>query len=282
MDFKIKDKVLIKCVREEFSGEAVIPDDVEVIGNKSFTGRDKIKSISIPDSVVRIGINAFADCINLESINIPESVTEIGSGAFRRCIKLTDISIPKTVSNIGASAFSGTAWLESHNEKFVVAGNNVLIKYNGNDENVIIPQGIKVIGESVFCCKNMRSVSIPDSVEYIGNSAFFDCENLESVTVPESVKCIGSQVFAGCINLKTAHIPDSVSERGVYVFADCTSLDSIMRLKYTGDSNFNVTNGNIYSVIAVEKDFDGKDVYRIIDNNLEDRIYSADLFEKEY
>ena len=36
-------------------------------------------------------------------------------------------------------------------------------------------------------CSNLTSVTIPNSVTSIGNSAFYYCSNLTSVTIPSSV-----------------------------------------------------------------------------------------------
>ena len=51
-------------------------------------------------------------------------------------------------------------------------------------------------------------IVIPDSIEYegeaytvtsIGNEAFYDCRSLTSVTIPNSVTSIGESAFCGCI-----------------------------------------------------------------------------------
>lgn len=50
-------------------------------------------------------------------------------------------------------------------EKFEIK-NGVLKKYNGTDAKVIIPDGVKVIGECVFAgCELLKEIIIPDSVK---------------------------------------------------------------------------------------------------------------------
>lgn len=46
-----------------------------------------------------------------------------------------------------------------------------------------------------------------------------------------------------------------------------------MKVKYLGESGLSLTNGKIYTVIAIEKEW-----YRIIDNTGEDYLYSPDEF----
>ena len=56
------------------------------------------------------------------------------------------------------------------------------------------------IGSHAFDdCRNLKSVTIPNSVTIIGNSAFADCTRLTSVNIPNSVTSIGGWAFHYCI-----------------------------------------------------------------------------------
>ena len=48
----------------------------------------------------------------------------------------------------------------------------------------------------------MKSIEIPESVEYIGDGAFQDCTSLMSIKIPESVKIIGTWAFYNCPSLE--------------------------------------------------------------------------------
>jgi len=77
--------------------------------------------------------------------------------------------------------------LFSQNQDFEMNG-TVLVKYNGNVENVIIPEGVTAIGYSAFYeLENITSVTIPQSVISIGDNAFRGCSSLTSITIPASV-----------------------------------------------------------------------------------------------
>ena len=94
--------------------------------------------------------------------------------------------------------------------------------------NLTIPDSVETIGNYAFSyCTSLRSVVIPNSVESIRNFAFHSCSSLKSVSIPNSVKSIGDYVFSYCTSLTSVLIPDSVTSIGNNAFYCCTSLRSI-------------------------------------------------------
>ena len=116
----------------------------------------------------------------------------------------------------------------SYDSDFVVE-RSVLVRYNGYTQNDIkIPDGISVIGETAFQgMNNINSVYIPDGVEMIREGAFSGCKNLQSVRIPEGVEIIDRDVFNGCISLKAIEFPESVRNIEAGALAGCTSLESV-------------------------------------------------------
>ncbi|MBQ2898766.1 MAG: leucine-rich repeat protein [Oscillospiraceae bacterium] len=128
-----------------------------------------------------------------------------------------------------------------------VIENGVLKKYNGKDKNVVIPEGVREIGENAFSRKHIKTVSMPDSVEVIGwnafescrylekvsfsdnlkeilPNAFGNCQALESVSLPNSLKKIDICAFSGCFNIKELILPEHDFEIGESAFSGCESL----------------------------------------------------------
>lgn len=119
---------------------------------------------------------------------------------------------------------------------------DVLVKYNGDDETVIIPAGVVEIGDYAFeSCNSVKSIEFPNTLEKIGEGAFFRCKSLESVEIPYGVTEICEDAFYSCESLVTVEIPNSVREIQNGAFASCKSLLSIELpdcLEKIGESTF--------------------------------------------
>lgn len=101
------------------------------------------------------------------------------------------------------------------------------------DTELYIPayhEGAKVVGinrNALDYCGQLVSVSIPDTVETIGEQAFASCVNLKKVTIAEGVSIIENSAFSGCVALTEITIPKSVTNIASSAFAKCTGLTSV-------------------------------------------------------
>ena len=85
-----------------------------------------------------------------------------------------------------------------------------------------------IIPDGAFAnCSVLTSVTIPNSVTFIGSEAFNGCSSLTSVTIPDSITSINDRVFSGCGGLTSIIIPNSVTRIGNGAFRDCGSLASV-------------------------------------------------------
>lgn len=146
----------------------------------------------------------------------------------------------------------------------------VITGYKGIDNDLVIPDSIDnavvtSIGVKAFAESNQfESITIPDSIESIGEDAFWECNGLKKVyvssiedwckidfsypeanplfrgadlyvdnklvtdvTIPDGVKSIGKYAFCGYSSLKSISFPSSIRSIGESAFYDCPNLDEV-------------------------------------------------------
>lgn len=84
--------------------------------------------------------------------------------------------------------------------------------------------------DAFYCCRNLQSIFLPDSVVTIGDRAFSYCLSLTTITIPNSVTEIGHWAFEGCKSLTSITIPNSVTNLHASTFTNCENLSSIICL----------------------------------------------------
>lgn len=116
--------------------------------------------------------------------------------------------------------------------------------------NISLPATIDSIGENAFYyCTALTSIVIPNSVKAIGEAAFYYCAALQSVTLSDSLRCIGSSVFNSCWRLTSISIPSSVDSICDAAFGG-TGISSITipsSVKFIGGSAFR----NTYNLASI-------------------------------
>ena len=132
-----------------------------------------------------------------------------------------DIEIPEklgiyTVTGLGKDSFTG----------YPFAGD--WYKFGRNIRSVTIPQSVTSIGDSAFSfCIALTEVTIPQSVTSIGKDAFVGCEKLDSLTIDDAATSIGDWAFAQCYVLSKLSLGKKIKTIGDYAFFDCRILDNV-------------------------------------------------------
>jgi hypothetical protein len=91
-------------------------------------------------------------------------------------------------------------------------------------------------------CTSLTSITIPDGVTIIGNSAFRDCRSLAFIEMPSGITSIKEGAFAGCGALTSVELPETITEIEGFTFSDCAALTSIVlpdKITSIGPRTFN-------------------------------------------
>ncbi|MEE3428071.1 MAG: leucine-rich repeat domain-containing protein [Ruminococcus sp.] len=105
--------------------------------------------------------------------------------------------------------------------------------YNGDEENVIIPESygsgkITVIGDKLFSGhKEIVSIIIPDTVTDMGEFLFDGCDNLRSIKLPENLECLWGYTFVRS-GIEEITLPDKLITIPPFAFKDCKNLRKVV------------------------------------------------------
>ena len=166
-------------------------------------------------------------------------------------------------------------------------GNYEVKSYKGSQKEVSIPneyKGKKVvgIGSNAFENSSIESITIPSTVEKIGDHAFYKCYALQAVTLNEGLKEIGWFTFAETA-ISEITIPSTIEGIVSDTFKNCKKLksvtlneglESIGRGAFSGTSIEKITIPKSVDYIGTTfgdakiKVVDGNSKYEVIDNCL--------------
>ena len=131
---------------------------------------------------------------------------------------------------------------EEDNVREVVGIDNNAFYYCTAMTSVTIPDSIETIGDWAFAgCTGLSEIVLPDSVVSIGKGAFHGCDTLTKITLSQKLTKIDSFAFYGCNGLKEIALPDTLVEIGSAAFFGCqglTTLDIPAATTIIGDMAF--------------------------------------------
>lgn len=237
-----KNKTELLCAPDCLEGAYTVPDSVVTIQG-GFSGCSNLTNLVIGDSVTAIDSLSLSGCSSLQSLSIGDGIVKFGysfSGAGLDSLKT--ISIGKGLSSVDAggswNVFRGMKALEEinvceENESFVSVDGvlynkemTVLVAFPcGKTGSFQVPDGITGIRMNAFSGSAITEIIMPDSVTEI--NGFNKCVNLKTFTVPDSVERIPQACFAGCSSLKEIHLPESLKYIAQSAFLNCVSLKEI-------------------------------------------------------
>ena len=125
---------------------------------------------------------------------------------------------------IGVGSRGGKVKVEGASD-FEIVGDE-LIAYKGKSKIVHIPEGIETIGASAFWNNTfVEEIVLPQSLKRLGGDCFYYCTNLKKINIPSQVWIMGNNPFAGCPQLAiTNESPYFILEDGVLYDKDKTNL----------------------------------------------------------
>lgn len=213
--------------------------NLEYIGDRAFFSCVSLQHFDLPQNVKIIGDSAFNACSKIGRVDFPASVEFIGLGAYsyiskysvaedNKCYSSDKYGVvfnkdktvlyfapnisgaynaPSGVRELADHAFYGNTISEvTFPSSLVTLGEKTF--YQSSIKKVNFSTGLTMIGDGMFGnCLQLKEFTVPDCIETIGFSAFFNCNNLTKVVIPANTKC--GDPFSHCDNLTIYCYTDS-------------------------------------------------------------------------
>lgn len=250
-----------------FSGTAIrtfsLPDTVTSLGNSVFLNCESLNKFEFPEnsSIAAIPASCFRGCSSLKQLNIPRYITCFEPRAFQGCA-FQSFTIPKQIDTLGSYVFTSCGALSSFNFEEGTPLTEIPAYAFSNCtslQSFTIPSFIVSINEYAFSGSGLRTITVPKTCTYLGDSCFrtcqqlkkvefeeghqllkissylfMDCSALSEIELPSNVRSIEKNAFQECGDLKTINIPAKVTSLGGFAFAQDTSLETVI---YQGNAN---------------------------------------------
>lgn len=232
---------------------SVIPTNGSVtsIGERALSYVPELPSINIPSAVTQIDAGAFSGS-SFEKVFFLSPDVIIDGGA----------DIPTSTVIYGDTGSTAESYAQAHGNTFAkvlysgsiytiewrIYDNKVMLfsgcgttgnweynserpwdKYKESFSDVVVGEGITKLGDRTFYNGKsaLMSITLPNTLEYIGASVFTDCTALTEIKLPNnSLRSLGNSAFGGCKGIKHFHIPGTVWSMH-NSFAGCTGIESI-------------------------------------------------------
>lgn len=220
--------------------EAEINCSQTFLPQSAFEESTLLKTVTLAAGITTIQSRAFYDCASLSTVNIQADTINLRNNAFYYCSSLESFPFDK-IGTLGESVF---AYAGIKTYSFKEGATEVAVKQFENWNNlteVTLPSSIQTIGESAFDgCEALATLNIDDGSELkeIGARAFAGTK-LQSLdlTACESLATIGANAFYNCASLTSVKLPSNLSVIGSAAFWGCSALEELS-IPFVGSYNY--------------------------------------------
>ena len=199
----------------------------------------------------------FNNCSNLENVILEEGIEEISGRTFDSCSKVKEWKLPKSLKRIGPRAIRSTSVeefnipenVESIAATFISSSNLSRINVDSNNKYFTSVDGILFDKDSTRLIKypenrDGSSYEVPNTVNTIDANAFGSCKNLQTITIIDSVEKIGDSAFEGS-KLKTINLGGGIANISNKPFYGALNLTNINVI--TENDKYESENGVLFN-----------------------------------
>ena len=149
----------------------------------------------------------FEKCKRLQEINFPEGVEIIGCEVFDGCTNLRKITFPSTLKSLESTTYKckNIEELDLSKVHLLEEIPEYFISENCDIQTLVIPVGVKIVGDEFASSKSIREVYVPYTVEEIGT--LNDDEYAPDVYIYTNKL---TDIESLCAYIKTLYVPEDL------------------------------------------------------------------------
>ena len=149
----------------------------------------------------------FENCKRLQEINFPEGVETIGSEVFDSCTNLRKITFPSTLKSLQSTTYEckNIEELDLSKVHLLEEIPEYFISENCDIQTLVIPVGVKIVGDEFASSKSIREIYVPYTVEKIGT--LNDDEYAPDVYIYTNKL---TDIESLCAYIKTLYVPEEL------------------------------------------------------------------------
>ena len=187
------------------------------LNNIELVGCEKLTELKLPDTIRSFAINQYIDTIYIPSNCNNDDVNST---------YVNNLYYGGTIEDLINDTYL-------YREVMVNHFYNLYLKNNNGEysifKDVVIPKNIKTLNYGIFSYDSIETITFEEgsTLKTIGDSTFTDCDNLKSITLPSTVESIGAGAFNGCMSLETFIFPEMMTEIKNSTFHMCKKLNNI-------------------------------------------------------
>ena len=186
----------------------IIPESVTALGTTAFTECQDLISITIPKSITHIGDCAFMFCARLKDVYLLiEEPFAISQYAFPQIGEYYGLTTTFHVPYGTKEAYlKADGWKEFKDYIVEVVMTDDVAYTLNEEEKTVTVEGSDQSTKEVEIQPVVEIEGEKYEVTAIGEGAFENNESLEKLTIPETIESIGDNAFAGCKNLNQIRV----------------------------------------------------------------------------
>lgn len=227
-----------------------LPNSVTSLGAFAFWNCEELFDVKLGNGITEIPEGTFKNCERLGNVELGNAVKKIGKNAFEGCTKMGDVEgeiiyagnwavggtenltygvLRKGTVGIACEAFMDTGLVSLFIPEGFLYINDMAFHSLPSLQTIYLPSTLLEIGKYAFTmCYNLNvSIELPDSLQRLGEGAFWRCKRILNVKFGTGLSEIPKLAFLGCSNMTSLVLPEGIIAIGDEAFRECYEITEI-------------------------------------------------------